>query len=116
MFKSLYLRSYEDKEEVVRGEKNYFGNPMLEKNIQKLKEGKYDNIDDNGFIKENTSITDKDIIIAKCQKKYIDGKEITTVSGKKINIENLTYWNVELQEPYFSYKEAFEKREETNKK
>ena len=38
------------------------------------------------------------------------------VSGKKINIENLTYWNVELQEPYFSYKEAFEKREETNKK
>ena len=85
MFKSLYLRSYEDKEEVVRGEKNYFGNPMLEKNIQKLKEGKYDNIDDNGFIKENTSITDKDIIIAKCQKKYIDGKEITTVSGKKIN-------------------------------
>ena len=25
------------------------------------------------------------------------------VSGKKINIENLTYWNVELQEPYFSY-------------
>ena len=38
------------------------------------------------------------------------------VSGKKINIENLTYWNVDLQEPYFSYKEAFEKREVTNKK
>ncbi len=33
------------------------------------------------------------------------------VSGKKINIENLTYWNVELQEAYFSYKEAFEKKE-----
>ncbi len=33
------------------------------------------------------------------------------VSGKKINLEDLTYWNVELQEPYFSYKEAFEKRE-----
>ena len=33
------------------------------------------------------------------------------VSGKKINLENLTYWNVELQEPYFSYKEASEKRE-----
>ena len=33
------------------------------------------------------------------------------VSGKKIDIENLTYWNVELQEPYFSYKEASEKRE-----
>jgi len=33
------------------------------------------------------------------------------VSGKKINLEDLTYWNVELQEPYFSYKEACEKRE-----
>jgi len=33
------------------------------------------------------------------------------VSGKKINLENLTYWNVDLQEPYFSYKEACEKRE-----
>ena len=38
------------------------------------------------------------------------------VSGKRIRIENLTYWNVELQEPYFSYKEAFQKREEKNKK
>ena len=37
------------------------------------------------------------------------------VSGKKINLENLTYWNVELQEPYFSFKEAFKKRENTNK-
>ena len=33
------------------------------------------------------------------------------VSGKKINIENLTYWNVELQEPYFSYIEAQKKKE-----
>ena len=33
------------------------------------------------------------------------------VSGKKINLEDLTYWNVELQEPYFSYKEASDKRE-----
>ena len=33
------------------------------------------------------------------------------VSDKKINIENLTYWNVELQEPYFSYVEASQKRE-----
>ena len=38
------------------------------------------------------------------------------VTGKKIEIENLTYWNVELQVAYFSYKEAFEKREELNKK
>jgi hypothetical protein len=41
---------------------------------------------------------------------------VCAVSGKKINIENLTYWNVELQEPYFSYKEAFQKREENEKK
>ena len=32
------------------------------------------------------------------------------VSGKKIDLENLTYWNVELQEAYFSYKEAFQKK------
>ena len=36
---------------------------------------------------------------------------ICAVSGKQINIENLNYWNVELQEAYFSYKEAFKKRE-----
>ena len=33
------------------------------------------------------------------------------VSGKKIEIENLNYWNVELQEPYFSYIESNLKRE-----
>ena len=38
------------------------------------------------------------------------------VSGKKINLENLTYWNVELQEAYYSYKEACQKRENINKK
>ena len=41
---------------------------------------------------------------------------ICAISQKKIPLENLTYWNVELQEAYFSYKEAFEKREELNKK
>ena len=35
------------------------------------------------------------------------------VTGKKINLENLTYWNVELQEAYFSYIEASKKREES---
>ena len=35
---------------------------------------------------------------------------------KKISLEKLTYWNVELQEPYFSYKEAYEKRESIKKK
>ena len=38
-----------------------------------------------------------------------------SVSGKKIYLENLTYWNVELQEPYYSYKEAFIKREKIKK-
>ena len=38
------------------------------------------------------------------------------VSGKQINVENLTYWNVDLQEPYYSYEEAFKKREELKKK
>jgi hypothetical protein len=38
------------------------------------------------------------------------------VSGKKIKLEELTYWNVELQEAYFSYIEAFKKREQLSKK
>ena len=33
------------------------------------------------------------------------------VSGKKIYLNDLTYWNVELQEAYFSYKEAYLKKE-----
>ena len=41
---------------------------------------------------------------------------ICAVSGKEINLNELTYWNVELQEPYFSYKEAFLKRESVLKK
>ena len=41
---------------------------------------------------------------------------ICAVTGKEINLKNLTYWNVELQEAYYSYKEAFQKRETiTNK-
>ena len=41
---------------------------------------------------------------------------ICAVSGKPISIENLTYWNVELQEPYYSYIEAFKKKEELDEK
>ena len=36
---------------------------------------------------------------------------VCAVSKKKILLDNLTYWNVELQEAYFSYKEAFLKKE-----
>jgi|TARA_B100000780_G_scaffold221842_1_gene160912 hypothetical protein len=36
---------------------------------------------------------------------------ICAVSGKAIKLEDLNYWNVELQEPYYSYVEAHEKKE-----
>ena len=36
---------------------------------------------------------------------------ICAISGKKIKLENLNYWNVELQEAYFSFVEAQLKRE-----
>ena len=36
---------------------------------------------------------------------------ICAVSGKKILLENLTYWNVDEQEAYFSYVESSIKRE-----
>jgi len=35
---------------------------------------------------------------------------ICAISGKKIPLEKLSYWNVELQEPYFSFVEANLKR------
>ena len=41
---------------------------------------------------------------------------ICAVSGKKIYLDKLTYWNVEFQEAYFSYVEAEKKREELIKK
>ena len=41
---------------------------------------------------------------------------ICAVSGKKIYLDKLTYWNVELQEAYFSYVEADIKKEELIKK
>ena len=35
---------------------------------------------------------------------------ICAVSGKEIKLEKLRYWNVELQEAYYSYVEASKKR------
>ena len=45
--------------------------------------------------------------------KVLEGGDhvICAVSGKKIPLEDLTYWNVDLQEPYFSYIEASKKRD-----
>ncbi len=39
---------------------------------------------------------------------------ICSISGKKISLDQLNYWNVELQEPYYSYLEASKKREKNN--
>ena len=36
---------------------------------------------------------------------------ICSISKKKISLENLNYWNVEKQEPYYSYVEAAIERE-----
>ena len=86
MFKSLYYRSYEDSESDERGKKVYFSNPLMEKNIHKLNPGKYTNLDDYGFIKEETYITDKDVLFAKCFKTTKDdGTEVTKVVGKTAN-------------------------------
>ena len=41
---------------------------------------------------------------------------VCAVSGKNIPLNKLTYWNVELQEAYFSPKEAQQRYEELNKK
>jgi hypothetical protein len=41
---------------------------------------------------------------------------VCAVSGKIIYIDQLNYWNVDLQEAYFSFKEANLKREELEKK
>ena len=36
---------------------------------------------------------------------------ICAISGKIITLKELNYWNVDLQEPYYSYVEAAIKRE-----
>ena len=41
---------------------------------------------------------------------------VCAISGKKILIENLTYWNVDEQEPYYYYMEASIKKENLKKK
>ena len=39
---------------------------------------------------------------------------VCAISGKEIPLKDLSYWNVELQEAYFSYIEANQKREQQN--
>ena len=40
---------------------------------------------------------------------------ICAISGKKIPLQNLNYWNVDEQEAYFSYAEASIKKEKNTK-
>ena len=40
---------------------------------------------------------------------------ICAVSGKKILLQNLNYWNIDEQEAYFSYVEASIKKEKDTK-
>ena len=40
---------------------------------------------------------------------------ICAVSGKKIPLENLNYWNIDEQEAYFSYLEVSIKKEKNTK-
>ena len=43
-----------------------------------------------------------------------DGDHVLcAVTSKKISLKDLTYWNVELQEAYFSYVEASMKRDKS---
>ena len=39
---------------------------------------------------------------------------ICAISGKKISLDQLNYWNVEKQEAYYSYVEATIKREKSS--
>ncbi len=41
---------------------------------------------------------------------------VCAVSGKEINLKDLNYWNVDLQEAYFSHIEAHIKMEELKNK
>ena len=39
---------------------------------------------------------------------------LCAITGKKISLKNLNYWNVDKQEAYYSYIEASSKREKEN--
>ena len=40
---------------------------------------------------------------------------LCAISGKEIRLDDLNYWSVDLQEAYYSYKEASEKKENLSK-
>ena len=62
----------------------------------------------------------KNLGMSQTVKKYMPNKfeiiengdyVICAVSGKKISLDKLSYWNVDAQEAYYSYIEAAKKRE-----
>ena len=90
IFRSIYYRSYGDTEEIDKGNKIYFANPLNQKNVVKKDLSRYDKLDDNGFVREGEHITDKDIIVGKCMKTINnDGQETIKVSG--LTIKKGTY-------------------------
>ena len=85
LFKSTYYRSYSVSEEVEKGQKIYFANPLYQKNVLKKDLSDYNKLDDNGFVKVGEHVTDEDIIIGKCMKTVNEqGKEITKVYGESV--------------------------------
>ena len=67
---------------IQNGKRVYFANPLSEPNTMIKNPGKYDRLDDNGFISEGEYVTPDDTIIGKCYKsKDNDGKEITNCFG-----------------------------------
>jgi len=85
LFKSTYYRSYGSEEEIKKGQKVYFANPLYQKNVVKKDLSNFSKLDDNGFIREGEHVTDKDIIIGKCNRDITeDGVEIVNVTGEKI--------------------------------
>lgn len=91
MFRSLYYRSYEAKEEVTSsGDRVYFGNPAFQSDVQKSKTLNFEKLDEHGFIREGEYVTDTDVIIGTCTKRRTTGLEdgetkITGVSGETVN-------------------------------
>ena len=69
----------------MKNGKVYFNNPLTEKNTQKMNDKYTEGLDDNGFIKEGTYVTDDNIIISKCSKKISLATQLQMCSGKRSN-------------------------------
>ena len=84
MFQNVYFRSYEDSEESTNGITTKFCNPKYQKNVMNTGTKNYDKLDDNGFIRENTIITDNDVFSCKCTDVNTENGRMTKLSGGTI--------------------------------